>query len=138
MTNKIFQIVQKGIISGATAAVGIQVLLAGDKTSFVYGNRRIPVWQLMFGLGLSSALLNDAVSTYVLPHIQHNEKSRHLESMVLHAVSSGVIFYGVPKYMNYRLNMREDGKFVFVGIAADALAQRINDAVQTIEEGGVF
>ena len=116
------------------AGVGINLLTDANTSQFIYGDRRIPVWQLASGLGGGASLISNFVSGVILPHIPHNEKSQNMESMVLNAVSSAGVFYFVPKFLNPDLTSNEGVKFAMAGVVAEAIASYINDMALAVEE----
>ena len=130
----IMQVIQKAVISGGVSAVGINILTGKDSANFIYNGAPIPVWQLAAGLGATSSLITSFISKTVLPHIPHNKKTQHLESIVLHAASSAGVFYIIPKFLNSDLTMNEGSKFAAAGVAAEIISAYVNDFVLSVEE----
>ena len=60
-----------------------------------------------------------------MPHISHDAKLKHLESMVLHVVGSGVTFVGAAYLLNSDLNIDEARKFAIAGMLSETVSQYV-------------
>ena len=133
-TMKLGQSLQKALISGSVSAFGISILTDKASSRFIYNGTALPVWQVAGGIGAASSVLVAVISKLILPHIPHNKKSQHLESLTLHLATAGALFYAVPYMMNSELRFSEGSKFIVAGAVAEMISSYINDYVIAIEE----
>jgi Na+-transporting NADH:ubiquinone oxidoreductase subunit NqrB len=124
----------KSLVSGLFGAIALKYITIDDGSVFRFYGRNIPVWFLGGILGIVGSISTDTISTLVLPHISKSAKLQHLESIVLHVVSSSALFSFVPKLMNNDLSSSEMKKFAITGLVTELASQFVHE--MSCKKGG--
>ena len=102
------------------AGAGLDLMTNG--ASFEFKGRRYRVGLVGAVLGAVSSLANDFIHAQILPHISHNQKLAHMESLVLTLVSGAGVFTAGAYVMNSNLNSSEVKKFMAVGALSEVIS----------------
>lgn len=128
--------IQKALINGSIAAAGITIVTGATRsTTFTYKGLTYPLWQVAFAVGTGASFASDLATRFFVPHIDSNSKSQHMESMAIYMLTSGAVFYGIPKIMNPSLLPEEGLQLAAVGVAAEVVANYVNDKMLAVEKG---
>ena len=126
---------QKAGVSAVTAAAIMETVISSK--GFRVGNDVIPVWMLAGSLGFTASFVNSGLTKYVLPHIPHNAKTQHMESIVLSGMGSVAVFLAVPQLLkNPGVSIGADNvkKMIAAGLAVEAVSAYANDFLLSVEE----
>ena len=85
------EMAEKALLQGALTGLS-STLLHGRGTSVITPFGVVPMWALTGAVGASSAVVNDILHMYVFKEIPVNKKVRHELSIVLAAVTSGLLY----------------------------------------------
>lgn len=128
------QIILKSAISGGVCSV-VYMALNDPNLLFTFDvkGKSIPGYQAVAGIGAAASIATSYASEYYFSHWKHNEKSKHIDSLIGHIALQTVGMAAIPRFVSdlpyTASNVRQ---FALIGAVGESISSIVYDLAHSM------